>query len=214
MAELLGKAQNPSEEHPMGVTVDGVHIEPGLVVWTNEYRAGIVQEPKHREYASTFDGWFDVRYPSGGGALQNPERVATEFEGKRAIDELTRTVELYGVTVNMYPSTTEPDHISVQIDTIPGRRVLVFLNDGDLFRGDPEHRHPLVGGPRDVVITAAIGLLGDGQGDEWDVNTEYTRAIVELVRDTCDLGEVELEHDDVYWLLRDEFTKRREAKEA
>lgn len=81
MSQLLGKAQNPSEEHPMGVAVCGTPIEPGLIVWTNEYKPGIVTEHKHN------DGWFDVRYATGGRTMQNPERVATVFEGKRAADE-------------------------------------------------------------------------------------------------------------------------------
>lgn len=81
---MLGKAEPPSDEHPMGVTVDGVHIEPGLVVWTNEYRPGTVLS-NHRTRPSE---WFDVEYATGGRVMQNCERVATVFEGKRATDAL------------------------------------------------------------------------------------------------------------------------------
>lgn len=40
-----------------------------------------------------------------------------------------------------------------------------------------------------AILLAAYDLLGDGQGDEWDVNPEYTRAIIELVADTVGLPE-------------------------
>lgn len=36
---------------------------------------------------------------------------------------------------------------------------------------------------KDILLTA-YGLLGDGNGDEWGDNPEYTRAICELVADT------------------------------
>lgn len=37
--------------------------------------------------------------------------------------------------------------------------------------------------PVNTILTTAYGLLGDGQGQEWDLNPEYTRAITELVSD-------------------------------
>lgn len=39
----------------------------------------------------------------------------------------------------------------------------------------------------DEVLTRAYNLLGDGQGGEWDLNPEYTRAIAELTRDVLGL---------------------------
>ena len=39
------------------------------------------------------------------------------------------------------------------------------------------------------ILVAAYDLLGDGQGAEWDVNPEYTRAVIELVADTVGLPE-------------------------
>lgn len=132
----IGKAENPSEQHPMGVTVDGVHIEPGLAVWTNEYRAGIVTDRLRHN-----DGWFDVRYPNGRTVMQNPERVATAFEGKRAINELQKQVSLDNVEVSLYVRYHDGDeHIGIQIDTQPGRHVRVMLNDADLFHGNPDNQ--------------------------------------------------------------------------
>lgn len=66
-------------------TTDGVTITPGLAVWTNEWRVGRVTD---RE--ATHDGWFDVRYPDGGGALQNGERMTTVLQHERAEDKIKR----------------------------------------------------------------------------------------------------------------------------
>lgn len=40
-----------------------------------------------------------------------------------------------------------------------------------------------------MMLRTAYSLLGDGNGNEWDENEEYTRAITELVRDTLGLPE-------------------------
>lgn len=70
-------SEKPSVRHPMGVAVCGTPIVPGLVVFTNEMRVGVVQPPRYRPGP---EGWFDVAYPGGGGTvMQNPERVATRF---------------------------------------------------------------------------------------------------------------------------------------
>lgn len=66
-------------------TTDGVEIVEGLVVWTNEFRIGRVTFKRHRV---SDDGWFDVEYPEGRTVMQNGERVATKFEGVRAVDRL------------------------------------------------------------------------------------------------------------------------------
>ena len=87
---MLGKAQMPSPEHPMGVAVCGTPIAPGLVVFTNEYKVGVVEDNSDR---ATDREWFDVRYPDGRRCFQNGERVATEFEGKRARDVLLAEVQ-------------------------------------------------------------------------------------------------------------------------
>lgn len=79
--QMLGKAQLPSEEHPMGVAVCGTPITPGLIVWTNEYKPGVVTDAQRHD-----PEWFDVRFADGGTVMQNGERVATVFEGKRAVD--------------------------------------------------------------------------------------------------------------------------------
>lgn len=34
-----------------------------------------------------------------------------------------------------------------------------------------------------TVVRSAYSLLGDGAGNEWDSNPEYSRAIAELVRE-------------------------------
>lgn len=81
--DMLGKAELPTPDHPMGVTVDGVPITPGLAVWTNEYRAGEVADTVRHD-----PEWFDVRYATGGVVMQNGERVATVFEGRSAADAL------------------------------------------------------------------------------------------------------------------------------
>jgi len=39
------------------------------------------------------------------------------------------------------------------------------------------------------ILVAAYDLLGDGQGAEWGVNPEYTRAVIELVAETVGLSE-------------------------
>ena len=93
--QMLGKSEAPSEAHPMGVTVDGVPIVPGLVVWTNEYRPGTVLA--ERFPMGNPPEWFDVEYASGGRVMQNPERVAVVFEGKRASDALAADRELSAI---------------------------------------------------------------------------------------------------------------------
>lgn len=63
----------------MGKTHEGVAVVPGLHVWTNEMRAGVVgQEEKYTP------GWFEVYYADGGSVLQNAERVAIYFMGRSA----------------------------------------------------------------------------------------------------------------------------------
>lgn len=44
---------------------------------------------------------------------------------------------------------------------------------------------------REAVMRTAYSLLGDGQGGEWFINGEYTRAIAEMVRRLLDLTEVD-----------------------
>ena len=70
-----------SQTHDFGTTWDGVPIVPGLVVFTNEMRVGVVEDHDYGQ------GWFDVRYATGGAVLQNAERVATHFEGRSAAAE-------------------------------------------------------------------------------------------------------------------------------
>lgn len=69
-------------------TWDGVPLTEGLVVWTNEFRVGRVTFKRHRV---SDDGWFDVEYPEGRTVMQNSERVATVFEGVKAVDRLRET---------------------------------------------------------------------------------------------------------------------------
>jgi hypothetical protein len=88
----LGKSQPPSEQYPLGVTVDGVPITPGLAVWTNDMEAGVVIDDPARFTREHWDGWFEVATKPGArlGTLQNWERVATTFEGREASKEVTR----------------------------------------------------------------------------------------------------------------------------
>lgn len=190
------KHKPPSAEHPYGVAVCGTPIEPGLQVWTNEFEAGTVTS---RPLSS--DQWFEVRYPNGKTVLQDAQRVSTKLEdGHLAADKLRKSATFHGVEVGVYQSPVDPHMISVQIDTRPGTEVNVFLNDADLYRGNPEKIMRLVGAPAQAVVYAAFGLLGDGMGEEWGLNPEYTRAIVELVRDTCGLASGE--HQDVLEFIR------------
>lgn len=66
-----------------GTTWDGVTITPGLIVFTNEMRAGKVVDGSVREHNP---GWFDVQYRDGSQVMQNAERVATHFNGANATD--------------------------------------------------------------------------------------------------------------------------------
>jgi hypothetical protein len=50
-----------------------------------------------------------------------------------------------------------------------------------------------------TVMHVAYGLLGDGQGGEWDHNQEYTRAIAEMVRDL--IGSLPADEDDALNVL-------------
>ena len=54
--------------------------------------------------------------------------------------------------------------------------------------------------PKKRVLRTAYSLLGDGQGREWGLNPEYTRATVEMVRDLLALGEVD--NDAVLAMIR------------
>lgn len=73
-----------SEQQPevYGETWDGVPITPGLVVFTNEMRAGVVVPGSHREHNP---GWFDVEYRNGGKVMQDASRVATHFNLRDAL---------------------------------------------------------------------------------------------------------------------------------
>lgn len=72
--------QSPEQAAPkLGKTANGIEITDGLIVITNEMRAGKVLAS-----TATIDGWFDVEYASGGRVMQNAERVATFFAGRSA----------------------------------------------------------------------------------------------------------------------------------
>lgn len=78
---MMNRSRPPSAEHPLGVAVCGTPITPGLAVWTNEFRVGVVtgvDEAKVR--APGFDGWFDVLYADGRKVMQNADRVSTVVE--------------------------------------------------------------------------------------------------------------------------------------
>lgn len=49
------------------------------------------------------------------------------------------------------------------------------------------------------LLEVAAGLLGDGHGNEWDVNPEYSRAVFEVLADALGLGG---ERDDRIALMR------------
>lgn len=63
-----------------GLTWDHIPITPGLIVFTNEMRAGKVVEGL-REHNP---GWFDVEYRDGGKVTQSADRVTTHFNGQSA----------------------------------------------------------------------------------------------------------------------------------
>lgn len=75
----IDRSQKPSEQHPMGVAVCGTSITPGLIVFTNELRAGKVVPRDYGVHTTAFDEWFDVVYRTGSKVMQNPERVTTVF---------------------------------------------------------------------------------------------------------------------------------------
>lgn len=72
------------------------------------------------------------------------------------------TVHLAGVTAELCPSDVNPGHVLVQIDTDKGTRLNVAVNDGDVFRGDPED-------PRntfEVIRRAALAFLHSEDPEE------------------------------------------------
>lgn len=60
----------------MGITADGVRIQPGLIVFTNEMRPGKVVPDSLHPHSP---GWFDVEYVNGRKVMMNAERVSTTF---------------------------------------------------------------------------------------------------------------------------------------
>ena len=48
--------------------------------------------------------------------------------------------------VQTYESATHPGYTAVQIDTEPGERVVIYLNDGPVYIGDPD-MHEIPGDP-------------------------------------------------------------------
>lgn len=69
-------------------------------------------------------------------------------------------VHLAGVAVSLSPSDVDLGYVLVQIDTDKGTKLNVAINDGDVFRGDPED-------PRntfEVIQRAAMNFLhGDDE---------------------------------------------------
>jgi len=56
-------------------TSDGVQIEPGLRVFTNNARWGTVTDDR----AGAYDGWFNVDEDDKGKTLLNGERMSTRL---------------------------------------------------------------------------------------------------------------------------------------
>lgn len=83
--DMLGRAERPTPEHPLGKAVCGTPITPGLIVWTNEMRTGVVVDDPERFARPYWDGWFEV-LSEGRRVLQDQNRVITVFEGRRASD--------------------------------------------------------------------------------------------------------------------------------
>lgn len=63
-----------------------------------------------------------------------------------------------------------------------------------------------------IILRTAYNLLGDGQGNEWEGNPEYTRAVFEMVADTVGLGLNVSDHaDEIEALIRSSREHERPA---
>lgn len=107
-----------------GRTEDGVKIIHGMAVWTNEMMAGTVDLSD----VGT-DGWFHVAYDLGGDngyrrVLMNAERIATTFDGCRAVDHLGRLYHVLGSDtecVGCFPQLAAPSEVYPDLtNELPG----------------------------------------------------------------------------------------------
>lgn len=180
---MMNRSRPPSAEHPLGVAVCGTPITPGLAVWTNEFRVGVVtgvDEAKVR--APGFDGWFDVLYADGRKVMQNADRVSTVVEKRvKAADEWlaqqpppfvcaecgTRTASTYVVTFTGEQS--DPEGRTEVCRTCDQRREARRRLERVRRRyEEPAARHEMPGTPvgRRVALAAFLGMPAETPVEE------------------------------------------------